>query len=290
MTTLRQRMLEDLKLRGLSESTQEVYVRAVRQLAEHCGKPPDQITDEELRQYFLHLRDVRGIAQNTLQVNLSALRFFYQYTLGKNLPTLELVRARREKKLPVVLSIAEVRQVLGCIRRLRYRACLSTIYSCGLRLREGLSLQVEDIDSERMRVHVRNGKGAKARYVPLFRGTLELLRQYWVKHRHPIWLFPAPERPRGAPSKTATAPMNASGVQFVFVAAVRESGIKKRATVHTLRHSYATHLLEAGVSLRVIQAYLGHSSPASTTIYTHLTQKVEAPAIESINQVMEQLL
>ena len=290
MTHLRQRMLEDLKLRGLSENTQEIYVRAVRQLAEHYGKPPDQVTDKELRQYFLHLRNVRKIAQNTLQVNLSALRFFYQYTLGKDIPTLELVRAPKEKKLPVVLSVAEVCKVIRCIRRLRYRACLSTIYSCGLRLREGLSLHVSDIDSERMRVHVRNGKGGKDRYVPLFQGTLELLRKYWAKHRHPIWLFPAPERPRGAPSKTASAPMNASGVQLVCVAAVQESNIKKHATVHTLRHSYATHLLEAGVSLRVIQAYLGHSSPSSTTIYTHLTQKVEVPAIESINQVMEQLL
>ena len=140
MTSLRQRMLDDLKLRSLSESTQEVYVRAVRQLAEHYERPPDQITDEELRQYFLYLRKVRRIAQSTLQINLSALRFFYKYTLGKDFPTLELVRARQEKKLPVVLSIAEVRQVLGCIRRLRYRACLSTIYSCGLRLREGLFL------------------------------------------------------------------------------------------------------------------------------------------------------
>ena len=290
MTLLKERMLEDLQLRGMSERTQEVYVRAVRQLAEHYGKSPDQISDEELRQYFLHLRDVRGIAQSTLQVSLSAIRFFYQHTLRKDLPTLELVRVRREIKLPVVLSIAEVRQVLGCIRRLRYRTCLSTIYSCGLRLREGLFLQVADIDSERMRVHVRKGKGAKVRYVPLFQGTLDLLRQYWVKHRHPIWLFPAPDRPRGIPSKMATIPMNASGVQFVFKAAVQESGIQKQATVHTLRHSYATHLLEAGVRLRVIQAYLGHSSPASTTIYTHLTQEVEAPAIDSINQVMEQLL
>jgi site-specific recombinase XerD len=290
MMSLRQRMLDDLKLRGLSESTQEVYVRAVRQLAEHYERPPDQITDEELRQYFLYLRKVRRIAQSTLQINLSALRFFYQYTLGKDFPTLKLVRARREKKLPVVLSIAEVRQVLGCIRRLRYRVCLSTIYSCGLRLREGLFLQVADIDSERMSVYVRNGKGGKDRYVPLFQGTLDLLRQYWARHRHPVWLFPAPDRPRGTPSKTATEPMNAGGVQFVFRAAVQDSGIRKHATVHTLRHSYATHLLEAGVSLRVIQAYLGHSSPATTTIYTHLTQKVEAPAVVAINQVMEQLL
>lgn len=290
MTMLRQRMLEDLELRGLSESTQEAYLRVVRQLAEHYGRAPDQITDEELRKYFLHLRNIRGIAQNTLQVSISALRFFYQYTLGKDFPTLELVRVRKEKKLPVVLSIAEVRQVLGCIRRLRYRTCLSTIYSCGLRLREGLFLQVADIDSERMRVHVRNGKVGKDRFVPLFQGTLELLRQYWAKHQHPVWLFPAPDRPRGAPSKTANKSMNASGVQFVFRAAVQESGIRKHATVHTLRHSYATHLLEAGVGLRLIQAYLGHSSPATTTIYTHLTQKVEAPAVVAINQVMEQFL
>jgi site-specific recombinase XerD len=290
MTLLRKRMLDDLELRGLSEHTQELYVRAVRQLAEHYERSPDQITDEELRQYFLYLRKVRGIAQSTVQVSLSALRFFYRYTLGKDFPALELVRVRRKKKLPVVLSITEVRQVLECIRRLRYRACLSTIYSCGLRLREGLFLQVADIDSERMRVHVRNGKGGKDRFVPLFQGTLDLLRQYWAKHQNPMWLFPAPDRPRGVPSKTATKSMNASGVQFVFKAAVRESGIRKQATVHTLRHSYATHLLEAGVSLRVIQAYLGHSSPASTTIYTHLTQKVEAPAVVAINQVMEQLL
>jgi site-specific recombinase XerD len=283
-------MLEDLKLRGMSESTQEAYVRAVRQLAEHYKKSPDQISDEELRQYFLYLKNVRGIAENTLRVSLSGIKFYYKYTLGREFPTLELMRVPRMKKLPVVLSISEVRQILGCVRRLRYRACLTLIYSCGLRLREGLFLKVENIDSERMCIHVQKGKGCKDRYVPLFQGTLELLRQYWAKHRHPVWLFPAPDQPRGAPSKTATKPMNASGVQFVFRAAVKECGIRKHATVHTLRHSYATHLLEAGVNLRIIQSYLGHSSLSSTTIYTHLTQKVEIPAVEAVNQVMEQIL
>jgi len=283
-------MLEDLKLRGMSESTQEAYVRAVRQLADHYKKSPDQISDEELRQYFLYLKNVRGIAENTLRVNLSGIKFYYKYTLGREFPTLELMRVPRMKKLPVVLSISEVRQILGCVQRLRYRACLTLIYSCGLRLREGLFLKVENIDSERMCIHVQKGKGRKDRYVPLFQGTLELLRQYWAKHRHPVWLFPAPDRPRGAPSKTATKPMNASGVQFVFRAAVQECSIRKHATVHTLRHSYATHLLEAGVNLRIIQSYLGHSSLSSTIIYTHLTQKVEIPAVEAVNQVMEQIL
>ena len=290
MTLLRQRMFEDLKLRGLSKQTQEIYLRAVRQLAEHYKKPPDQINDEELRQYFLYLKQVRGIAENTLRINLSGIKFYYKYTLRKDFPTLKLMRVPRMKKLPVVLSISEVRQILGGVQRLRYRTCLTLIYSCGLRLREGIFLKVENIDSERMCIHVQKGKGRKDRYVPLVQGTLELLRQYWTKHRHPVWLFPAPDKPRGIPSKTAAKPMNASGVQFVFRAAVQECGIRKHATVHTLRHSYATHLLEAGVNLRVIQAYLGHSSLSSTTIYTHLTQKVETPAIEAINQVMEQVL
>lgn len=290
MMMLSERMLEDMKLRGLSESTQEAYARVVRQLAKHYKKSPDQINDEELRQYFLYLKNVRKIAESTLGIHLGAIKFYFQYTLKREFPTLEMVRIQRIKKLPVVLSTSEVRKILGTVRRLRYRACLSLIYSCGLRLREGLFLKVKNIDSERMCIHVQKGKGHKDRYVPLVQGSLELLRQYWVKHRHPIWLFPAPDKPRGLPSKTAIKPMNAGGLQLVFRKAVDECGIQKHATVHTLRHSYATHLLEAGVNLRVIQAYLGHSSLSSTSIYTHLTQKVETPAIEAVNQIMKQVL
>lgn len=198
------------------------------------------------------------------------------------------MRPRREKKLPVVLSVAEVRRILGIIRRPRYRACSSTIYACGLRLREGVYLQVRDIDSDRMMVHVQHGKGAKDRYVPLPVPTLEMLRRYWRTHRHPEWLFPAPTK-SGVPLSTAIKPMSVSGVQRAFKAALQESGIQKEASVHTLRHSYATHLLEAGVNLRVIQAYLGHSSPKTTAIYTHLTRKVEDLAVEAINRVMGDL-
>ena len=290
MTALRQRMLEDMQLRGMSANTQRSYECAVRQLAEYYRKPPDQISDEELREYFLYLINEKGVSQSTITIALCALRFFYQYTLKKRFPTLDLMRPRRERKLPVVLSINEVNQILSRPRRLRYRACLSTIYSCGLRIQEGVNLQVADIDSDRMRVHVRGGKGAKDRYVPLCQGTLELLRRYWVRHRHPIFLFPAPTRVCGPPSSTATEPMCIGSVRWVFRAALKESGIQKRAKVHTLRHSYATHLLEAGVNLRVIQTYLGHSSIRSTAIYTHLTQKIEEDATETINQVMKQLL
>lgn len=288
MTPLRQRMVEDMQLRGLSEKTQEAYVRAVRQLAEHYGKSPQHIRDEELRQYFLHLTNVKQFSPSAVQVALYGIKFLFQYTLRKEWPTLDLVRPRREKKLPVVLSVAEVRRILGIIRRPRYRACLSTIYACGLRLREGVYLQVRDIDSDRMMVHVQHGKGAKNRYVPLPVPTLEMLRRYWRTHRHAEWLFPAPTK-SGVPLSTAAKPMSVSGVQRAFKAALQESGIQKEASVHTLRHSYATHLLEAGVNLRVIQAYLGHSSPKTTAIYTHLTRKVEDLAVEAINRVMGDL-
>ena len=287
MTALRQKMIEDMQLRGLSTSTQENYVRVVRQLAEYYGKSPDRITEEELRQYFLYLRNVKQVSRSTCRIALSGIKFFFQHTLGRAWPTLNLVRSRQEKKLPVVLSVAEVRQILGCLRRLHYRACLSTIYACGLRLQEGVHLQVTNIDSARMVVHVSYSKGQKERYVPLPERTLELLRQYWVTHRHPLWIFPA--RLRGVSPALATKPMSGRGVQRAFRAALQESGLQKRASVHTLRHSYATHLLEAGVNLRVIQAYLGHSFLTTTAMYTHLTQDVENPAVEALNQVMEDL-
>jgi site-specific recombinase XerD len=281
-------MVEDMQLRGLSEKTQEAYVGAVRQLAEHYGKSPQHIGDEELRQYFLHLTNVKQVSPSTIRVALYGIKFLFQHTLRKEWLTLDLVRPRREKKLPIVLSVAEVRRILGIIRRSHYRVCLSTIYACGLRLREGVYLQVRDIDSDRMMVHVRHGKGAKDRYLPLPVPTLEMLRRYWGTHRHPEWLFPAPTK-SGVPLPTAAKPMSVSGVQRAFKAALQESGIQKQASVHTLRHSYATHLLEAGVNLRVIQAYLGHSSPQTTAIYTHLTRKAEDLAVEAINRVMGDL-
>lgn len=288
MTPLRRRMVEDMQLRGLSEKTQDGYVRAVRQLAEHYDKSPQNISDEELRQYFLHLTNVKHLSPSTIRVALYGIRFLFQHTLRKEWPTLDLVRPRREKKLPVVFSVAEVRRILGSIRRPRYRVCLSTIYACGLRLREGVHLQVRNIDSDRMMVHVQHGKGAKDRYVPLPVPTLEMLRRYWCTHRHPEWLFPTPTK-SGVLLSTATKPMSVSGVQRAFKAALQESGIQKDASVHTLRHSYATHLLEAGVNLRVIQAYLGHSSPQTTAIYTHLTRKAEDLAAKAINRVMGDL-
>jgi site-specific recombinase XerD len=285
MTPLRQRMIEDLQLRGLSERTQEMYVRAVRQLADHCHKSPDRITEEELRDYFLYLKNVKHYSRAASTIALCGIKFFYEQTLKREWTTLTFVRAPREQKLPVVLSLDEVRTILAHVKLLRYRVCLTTIYSCGLRLQEGTHLQVPDIDSARLLVHVRCGKGAKDRYVPLPPRTLEFLRHYWATHRHPLWLFPAPGR-SGLGMPTASEPMPRNSVQDAFRAALTASGIHKRASVHTLRHSYATHLLEAGVNLRLIQEYLGHNSPTTTALYTHLTGKADAMAREALQNLM----
>jgi len=279
MTTLRQKMIEDMQLHSFAERTQDSYLRTVRQLAAYFNKPPDRINEEELRQYFLYLKNVKKASRSTITLALCGIKFFYERTLQRQWATLALVRPPREKKLPVVLSVEEVRQVLERVRRWRYRVCLSTIYACGLRLQEGLHLQIGHIDGARQLVHVCHGKGGKDRYVPLPQSVLEMLRQYWATHRDPIWIFPSSHQ-------TVKGPMNASGVQRAFQGALLDSGIQKPATVHTLRHSYATHLLENGLNLRLIQSYLGHASPNTTAIYTHLTQPSEDLAIQAVNRVV----
>jgi integrase/recombinase XerD len=288
MTELRQRMIECLQLRGLSARTQESYVRAVRQLAEHYHKSPDLISEEELPQYFLYLKNVKHYARNTLTIAICGIRFFFERTLEKEWTIFNLVRPAPEKKLPVILSRAEVRQILAHVRLPRYKVCLTTIYSCGLRLQEGTNLRVADIDSARQMIHVRHGKGAKDRYVPLPKRTLQLLRQYWQQHHNPVLLFPAEGRDHINLARS-TEPMSRSSVRDAFHAALQESGNHKRASVHTLRHSWATHLLEAGVNLRLIQQWLGHSSPATTSVYTHLTVKAEQLGAAAINQLMSDL-
>jgi site-specific recombinase XerD len=273
-------MLEDMQLRGLAPKTQDAYLRAVRQLAEHYNKSPDQVSEEELRDYFLFLKNEKKASRSACTIALCGIKFFYEYTLRRQWQMFDLVRPAKEKKLPVVLSHEEVRQILSQVRRLPYRVCLSTIYACGLRLSEGVQLQVAAIDSERQVLHIRQGKGHKDRYVPLPSATLSLLRQQWLSHRHPIWLFPSRQE------QQASKPLSASGVQRAFKAALMSSSVHKAATVHTLRHSWATHLLEAGVNLRLIQVWLGHKSLHTTALYTHLTRHAETVALETIDDLM----
>ena len=286
MTPLRQRMLADMQLRGLAPKTQESYLHAVHQLVKHSSKAPDQITEEDLRDYFLFLKNEKKASRSACTIALCGIKFFFEQTLQRQWKTFDLVRPPKSKKLPVVLSLEEVRCVLGKVRLPHYRICLTTIYACGLRLQEALHLEVGDVDADRELLHIRQAKGWRDRYVPLPQTTLPLLRQQWATHRHPTLLFPA--RARGA-AQQASQPMSPSGVQRAFKAALADSGLSKRATVHTLRHSWATHLLEAGVNLRLIQLWLGHKSLQTTAMYTHLTRNAESLAGEKINYLMANL-
>jgi len=288
MTPLRQRMIEDLQLRGLSERTQEMYVRAVRQLAEHDHTSPERITEEELRDSFLSVKNVKHYSRSASTIALCGITFFSTHTLKREWTTLTFVRPPQAHTLPVILSIDEGRTILQRVRLPRYRVCRSPISACGLRLQEGTHLQGPAIDSARMVVHVRHGTGAKDRSVPLPHQTLVLLRHSWTTHRHPVWLFPAPSR-SGLGMSTASTPMPRNSVQDAFRAALQASGIHKRASVHTVRHSWATPLLDAGVNLRLIQHDLGHNSPSTTALDTHLTGKAEAIAPEAINRLLEAL-
>jgi integrase/recombinase XerD len=276
MSALRQKMIEDMQLKGLAVRTQEAYVNAVLQLSRRLKKSPDNIDEEELREYFLYLKNEKQVADSTFSIALCGIKFFYEQTLKKEWHTLQLVRPDRKKKLPVVFSTDEVKRVLDCVHRFQYQVCLHTIYACGLRLLEGTRLRVKAIDSDRKMLHVVEGKGGKDRYVPLPDRTLVLLRRHWTTHRNQEWMFP---------SRNGLEAINESVIQKAFRAALRESGVHKTASVHTLRHSYATHLLEAGVDLRIIQTYLGHASPSTTAIYTHLTSVTEAQVNQRINQI-----
>lgn len=288
MTALRRSMIECLQRRGLSERTQDMYVRAVRQLAEHDRTSPDVITEEDLRPYFLYLKNVKQDSRRASTIALCGLQCVFEQTLHRDWTTLRCVRAPREKKLPVILSFEEVRRILGCVRLPRDRVCLSTIDSCGLRLQEGTQLHVRDIESSRMLIHVRGGKGGNDRYVPLPPRTLEGLRQSWVTPRHPVLICPAPGR-GGSARSTATAPRPRSRVQGAVREARNDSGIRTHASVHTRRHAWATHVLEAGVHLRLMQACRGHHSPTTTSLYTHLTASAEQLGAAAINRIMREL-
>jgi site-specific recombinase XerD len=289
MTALRTRFIEDMQLHAYSPKTQSCYVGAVRNLARHYGKSPDLITEEELRRYFLHLTLEKKVARATATIALCAIKFFFQHTLQRQWTTFKLLRPPQSKKLPVVLSRQEVQQILRCVRTPIYRVCLTTIYACALRLNEGRCLQIADLDTARMLVRVR-GKGGKDRYVPLPEKTLQRLRQLWPSHRSPTWLFPAVTRHGFKHSvHHDCGPITRTALQRAFRCALQASGVRKAAHVHTLRHSMATHLLEAGVNLRIIQNILGHATPNTTALYTHLTQQVRDSVNAPINELMHRL-
>ena len=276
MTELRRRMLEDLQLAGFAPKTQKSYVDAVQRLARHYNRSPALLAEEEVRRFFLYLINERKFAKSTVTIYLCAIKFFYETTLKRTWNIFGLVRPRHVKKLPVVLSVNEVRTIIAAIRKPVVQMALTIIYSCGLRVSEAARLRVEDIDGERRLLWVRDSKGGKDRSVPLSEPTLIHLRKFWRQTRTKEWLFPGREGEH----------INIATVQNAFKATLLESGINKKASVHSLRHSFATHLLECGVDIRTIQKILGHGSITTTCIYTHLTDKITDHLSKALNNLM----
>lgn len=272
LSQTQQRLLEDLQLQGRSERTQECYLRSVRLLEQYYGKSADEIEQEEIRKYFLYLHQEKHWSRTAITIALCGLKYCYERTLQRDWSVFGVVRPKQEKKLPVILSREEVKCILQGVRLFTYRACLTVIYACGLRLQEGTHLQIQDIDSARMQIHVRTAKGGKHRCVPLPETTLDLLRRYWKTHRNSLWIFPASGRGNNLRS-VSDRPIPRSNVQDAFRQARRSAGIRKAASVHTLRHSFATHLLEKGYDIRTVQELLGHKDVETTMIYTHVLQK-----------------
>jgi len=284
--SLRQRMSQDLKLQGKKQRTHDGYLREVRKLACYCNLPPDQISQQQVGDYLLYLINDCNYAPGTLGVSYNGLRFFYRVTCPRDWDVLKKLRIPKQKTLPDVLTIDEVHTIIAATRQHHNAAFFWTAYTLGLRLEEGLNLQVGDIDSKRMMVHIHRGKGAKDRFLTLPESTLQVLRDYWATHRNPRLLFPANGRNRKS-APTATRSMSGSAVQGCMKRVVKKLTFTKRVFPHTLRHSIATHLLEAGVSLRWIQKFLGHANLQTTLIYLHLTDDAEENGRAKLNEIAQ---
>jgi integrase/recombinase XerD len=263
MTPLRQRLIDDLRLRNYSPRTIEAYVAGVARLAKHFHRSPDQLGVEQLRVFQLHLLE-QQVSWSQFNLIVAALRFFYGTTLGRAEAVPMLAYGKRQRSIPAVLSVEEVRALFAAAWPGRDRVLLQTAYACGLRISELVHLQVTDIDSAGMLVVVRQGKGRKDRQVPLSERLLDELRHEWWSHRSRPWLFPG---------RRADRPLHPSNVQRMFQAALRRAKIAKRATPHTLRHSFATHLLEAGVDVVRVQRLLGHGALSTTAHYLHVSRR-----------------
>ena len=261
MTPLRQRFIDDLRLKNFSDGTIKVYVHAVEKFARFLGRSPDESTAEDVRAFLIHGLD-RGLSRSYCVIQRNALRHLYQDTLRRTDELDGVPRPKRERRLPVVLSREEVQRLFAVVKNLKHKALLMTAYDAGLRLSEILNLRVEDIDSGRMVIRICQGKGKKDRYGRLSPCLLKLLREYWRAYRPETLLFPGACRQKRYDLATPG---------HILKKLCRKAGITKRVSMHTLRHSFATHLLEAGTNLRVIQQLLGHSNIQTTCVYTHIS-------------------
>jgi site-specific recombinase XerD len=281
-------MLEDMDLRGFSVRTQTSYVRSVASLARYYKRSPETLSNEEIRQYFVHLKCERKLARPTVTIALCGIKFFIESTMKRDFSLTGVPVPKRQKRLPVVLAVKEVRRILEKVHSQRFRSCLTLIYACGLRLGEGCRLAPTDIDTARGVVIIRNAKGGTDRQVPVPTVVVNRLREYWKTHRNKRWLFPAAScgHRKGSPAERH---IPLSAIQKAFKLALKASGINKAAHVHTLRHSWATHLLEANVNMRLIQEWLGHRCAATTAVYTHMTEQGTSTAAKQVTDLMSDL-
>ena len=276
ISPLRRRMIEDMTIRKLAPKTQASYIRAVRNFTAFLGRSPDRASAEDLRRYQLHLAS-SGVSAGSLNATVTALRFFFQVTLAQGAATARMTFVREPRKLPVVLSMQEVARLLDAAAGLKYRAALSVAYGAGLRASEVVQLKLCDIDSGRMVIRVEQGKGSKDRYVMLSRHLLDLLRAWWRAARPQGWLFPG---------RDPINPLTTRQLRRACHAAALAAGIDKRVSLHTLRHSFATHLLEQKVDIRVIQVLLGHKKLDTTALYT----RVATRTIREVKSPLERLV
>ncbi len=268
MTQLRKRMLEELQRRNYSPSTVRAYLYAVEEFARYFGKSPDKLNQEQLRQYQLHLLHDRKLTIGTIVGRIAALRFFFVRVLRRPYRQIDLIYPKRPERLPTVLSQEEVAQLLDSANNLLDYAMLMTLYATGMRRAELIRLKIEDIDSQRMIIHIRQGKGNRDRDVPLTPKLLKTLREYWRWMKPKTYLFPGMVH-----NWRADKPITPKCVWSAVQDAAKRAGIKKRVSPHTLRHSWATHLLENGADLRAIQMLLGHVDLETTAVYLHLSRR-----------------
>ena len=276
-TPLRQRMIEDMDIRGLCEKTQKAHIRNVKHFASFLGRPPDTVTPEDLRAYQLRMTQ-DGVSASTYNVRIISLRFFFGITCGRDEMKRFMQFHRKPRKLPIVLSAGEVADLMAAVPGpgLKYRAALGISYGAGLRASEVCNLKVKDIDSDRMLIHVDDGKGGRDRKAMLSSSLLDLLRDYWRESRPEGWLFPG---------KPKISPLSPRQLNRAFTSAKHMAGIQKAATLHTLRHSFATHLLEANTDVRVIQVLLGHSKLTTTARYAHVATKTIRSTVSPFEQM-----
>jgi integrase/recombinase XerD len=264
MSVLKEKMTMDLQLKGFSEKTQKAYISHVKAYTKHFGQSPDKLGTNEIKQYLHYLIMERKLSKSYINATYSALKFFYTVTVGREWEMKQIPRVKREKKLPTVLSKGEVQRIFDATTNLKHKAILMTVYGGGLRVSEVVNLKPGDIDSANMQIHIRLGKGNKDRYTILAKANLKILREYWNLYRPGIWLFPSVNPENHLTTRT---------IERIFQQAKQKAGIKKDASIHTLRHSFATHMLESGVDINYIQLLLGHASVQTTCIYIHLTRK-----------------